>query len=112
MFTAKRLSKIGAASIFIFVLLFFPTGSWAVDSVLTDTLEPKKLQLVSGKSIILRSPEPVTRVYVGVPMIASIKLLTPNEILIMGNFTGTTNLILWQNKKISAIYHLDVAYDI
>ena len=112
MFTAKGLSQMGAASILVFVLLFFPPGSWAIDSVFLDTQEPRKLQLVSGKSIILRSPEPVTRVYVGVPMIASIKLLTPNEMLIMGNLTGTTNLILWQNKKISAIYHLDVAYDI
>ena len=112
MFTARGFTEIGAVSILAFVLLFFPPGLWAVDSVLTDTLEPKKLQLVTGKSIILRSPEPLTRVYVGVPMIASIKLLTPNEILIMGNFTGNTNLILWQNKKISAIYDLDVAYDI
>jgi pilus assembly protein CpaC len=116
MFAAKEFSQIGAASILIFVLLFFPSGSWAIDSVFPDTQEPKKLQLVSGKSIILRSPEPVTRVSVGVPMIASIKLLTPHEMLIIGNiignFTGTTNLILWQDKKVSAIYDLDVVYDI
>jgi pilus assembly protein CpaC len=112
MFTAKGLSKIGAASILIFVLLFSPPGSWAVDSVFPDTQEPKKLQLVSGKSIILRSHGPITRVSVGVPMIASIKILSPHEILIMGNFTGTTNLILWQNKKVSDIYDLDVVYDI
>jgi len=112
MFTAKGLSEIGAVSILIFVLLFFTSGSWAVDSVFPDTQEPKKLQLVSGKSIILRSPEPVTRVSVGVPMIAGIKILSPHEMLIMGNFTGATNLILWQGKKVSAIYDLDVVYDI
>ncbi len=112
MFAAKEFSQIGAASILIFVLLFFPSGSWAIDSVFPDTQEPKKLQLVSGKSIILRSPEPVTRVSVGVPMIAGIKILSPHEMLIIGNFTGTTNLILWQGKKVSAIYDLDVVYDI
>jgi pilus assembly protein CpaC len=112
MFTAKGLSKIGAASILIFVSLFFSSGSWAVDPVFLDTQEPRKLQMVSGKSIILRSHEPVKRVSVGVPMIAGIKLLTPHEILITGNITGATNLILWQNKKVSAIYELDVIYDI
>ncbi|MEA3385814.1 MAG: type II and III secretion system protein family protein [Thermodesulfobacteriota bacterium] len=112
MFTARGFIQIGAASIFIFVLLFFPTGLWAVDSVFLDTQEPRKLQLVSGKTIILRSHKPVTRISVGIPMIAGIKLLTPYEMLITGNLTGTTNLILWQGKKVSAVYDLDVVYDI
>ncbi len=112
MFAAKGFSQIGAASILIFVLLFFSSGSWAVDSVFTDTQKPKKLQLVSGQSIILKSPEPIKRVSVGVPMIAGIKILSPHEMLIIGNFTGATNLILWQGKKVSAIYDLDVVYDI
>jgi pilus assembly protein CpaC len=112
MFTAKGFSRIGAVSTLISVLLSFSSGSWALDSVFPDTREPKKLQLVSGKSIILRSHEPVTRVSVGVPMIASIKILSSHEILIIGNVTGATNLILWQNKKVSVIYDLDVVYDI
>jgi pilus assembly protein CpaC len=110
MFIARGQMRV--ASILVFVLLFFLPESWAVDSVLTDTLEPKKLQLVTGKTIVLRTSEPVKRISVGVPVIASIKMLSPHEILIMGNFTGTTNLILWQNKKISTVYDLDVVYDI
>jgi len=112
MFTASGHNKIRAAFILVFVLLFFSPGPWAADSVFLDTHEPRKLQLVSGKSIILKSPEPIKRISVGVPMIASIKLLTPHEILITGNFTGATNLILWQGKKVSAVYDLDVVYDI
>jgi pilus assembly protein CpaC len=112
MFTAKGLSRMGAASILVFVLLFSPPGSWAIDSVILDTHEPKKLQLVSGKSIILRSPESIERVSSGQPIIANVRLLSPYEVLVTGNYTGITNLIIWRNKKVSVFYDLEVVYDI
>ena len=112
MFTARGLSRMGAASILVFVLLFFPPGSWAIDSVVLDTQEPKKLQLVSGKSIILRSSESIERVSSGQPIIANVRLLSPYEVLVTGNYTGITNLIIWRNKKVSVFYDLEVVYDI
>ena len=112
MFTAKGFSQIGAASILVFVLLFSPPGSWAIDSVILDTQEPRKLKLVSGKSIVLRSSESIERVSSGQPIIANVRLLSPYEVLVTGNYTGITNLIIWTNKKVSVFYDLEVVYDI
>ena len=112
MFTAKGLSQIGAASILVFALLVSPPGSWAIDSVIIDTQEPRTLKLVSGKSIILRSPESIERVSSGQPIIANVKLLSPYEVLVTGNYTGITNLIIWKNKKVSVFYDVEVVYDI
>jgi len=113
MFILRKLNKKKTASfIFALVLLIFSAGSRAAGSVLPETLEPQKLELVSGKSIILRTSEPIKRVSVGVPIIADFVIISPHEIYIVGNITGNTTLTLWRNKKISAIYDLEVAYDI
>jgi len=114
MFILRKLNKKKTAS-FIFivpVLLIFFASSWAAGSVLPETREPRKLELVSGKSIILRTSEPIKRISVGVPMIADFVIISPHEIYILGNITGITTLTLWQNKKIFSIYDLEVAYDI
>jgi pilus assembly protein CpaC len=101
-----------------FILAFFvgtlSAGSWAMDSGVLQTREAEKLQLVVGKSIVLKSPKPVKRVSVGDPEIADFILISPHEIYITGKAPGITNLTLWQNKnkKVSAIYDLEVAHDI
>jgi len=117
MFTAKGLSKIGTSSVILIfmmlMLLFFLPGSWAADSLLPATIEHGKIELVIGKSIILKRSERVKRVSIADPEIASFVLLSPSQIYIIGKTAGITNLTLWQNKnKVSAIYDLDVAYDI
>ena len=114
MFILRKLNEKKTASFILIalVLLIFSARSWAAGSVLPETREPRKLELVSGKSIILRTSEPIKRVSVGVPMIADFVIISPHEIYIVGNITGITTLTLWQNKKIFAIYDLEVVYDI
>ncbi len=114
MFILRKLNKKKTASFILIalVLLIFSARSWAAGSVLPETLEPRKLEIVSGKSIILRTSEPIKRVSVGVPIIADFVIISPHEIYIVGNITGITTLTLWQNKKIFAIYDLEVVYDI
>ena len=112
MFILRGLMHRGTASIIIAVLLVFSARSWAAASVLPDTQEPRRLQIVSGKSIILRSSAPIKRISIGIPLIVDFVLLSPREIYITGNITGTTNMILWQDKKVAAIYDVDVVYDI
>jgi pilus assembly protein CpaC len=92
--------------------LVFSAISRAADSVPPEIEKAKKLQVVVGKSIILKSPKPVKRVSIADPEIAAFVLLSPNEIYITGKASGITNLTLWQNKKISVIYDLEVDYDI
>ena len=105
--------KIKSASIvFILVLLIFQTISIASDVFEPQTVEARKLTLVSGKSIVLRSALPVSRISIAAPAVADFLLLSANEIYITGKAAGTTNLILWQKKKLVAIYDLEVAYDL
>jgi pilus assembly protein CpaC len=114
MFLSKKYYKKGTVSVIIItlILLVFPAISWAVDSELPETEKPKKLQLVIGKSIILKNSKPVDRLSIADPAIAKFILLSPKEIYLIGKTAGITNLTLWQNEKIYAIYDLEVDYDI
>ncbi len=108
-----RYGKIkSVALVFILALLIFPTNSLASNGIELQTLETQKLTLVSGKSIVLRSTEPVSRVSIAAPEVADFLILSANEIYITGKAAGSTNLTLWQNKKLVSIFDLEVGYDL
>ncbi|MBW2741795.1 MAG: pilus assembly protein N-terminal domain-containing protein, partial [Deltaproteobacteria bacterium] len=116
---SKEFAKRRSVSIIIMYVLslvllglVFSAISRAANYMPPEIEKPKKLQVVVGKSIILKSPTPVKRIDIADPEIAAFVLLSPNEIYITGKTSGITNLTLWQNKKISAIYDLEVDYDI
>jgi len=100
-----------ALAIFL-MLIIVPVGSWAADSLVQNTMEAKKLNLISGKSTILKSTLPIKRVSIADPEIADFLLLSPHEIYLTGKTAGTTNLTMWQNGKVTEIYDLEVAYDL
>jgi len=109
-----RIGKKGefALIISIVTLLIVYGEVSAADSVFTVTRQPRTLKLISGKSIILKSSQPVSRISEPTPTIAEALPLSPHEIYISGKAAGTTTLILWQKEGISAIYDIEVAYDI
>jgi len=111
-FAKRRSVAIIIMYVLSLVLLGFSAISRAADSAPPEIKKPKKLQVVVGKSIILKSPKIVKRVSIADPDIAAFIILSPNEIYITGKAAGITNLTLWQNKKITAIYDLEVDYDI
>lgn len=84
----------------------------AADSVITGPVTPQPLQMISGKSTILKSTLPVKRVSIADPEVADFILLSPNEIYVTAKKAGTTNLTLWQNGRLNAIYDLEVSYDL
>jgi pilus assembly protein CpaC len=98
--------------VFMLVMALLPKISPASNGIEMQTLETEKLTLVSGKSIVLRSTEPISRVSIAAPEVADFLILSANEIYITGKAAGSTNLTLWQNKKLVAIYDLEVAYDL
>ena len=98
--------------LFMMILLIFSSKSLAAASFFLETRNSEKLDLVVGKSVILKSSEPVKRVSIAAPEIADFVVLSPREIYLTGKTAGATNLTLWQNKKVAAIYDLEVAYDI
>jgi pilus assembly protein CpaC len=96
----------------VVTLLISYGGCLAADSIFTVTRQPRILKLVLGKSIVLRSSQPVKRISEPTPEIAEAIPLSPYEIYINGKASGTTTLILWQKEGIAAIYDIEVAYDI
>jgi pilus assembly protein CpaC len=94
------------------VLFIFPAITAAESTFELEAFAAKKLELVSGKSKILRSTSPIKRLSIADPEIADFLLLSANEIYIKGKSAGATNLTLWQNKSVVAVYDLEVVYDL
>ena len=94
----------------LFVMI--PTVALAAGSMVQETREPKQLNLISGKSTILKSAVPIKRVSIANPEIANFLLLSSKEIYLTGKTAGTTNLTLWQNNKMIEFYDIEVAYDL
>ena len=84
----------------------------AQNRVLPGSEMPEKLELVSGKSVLLRLEQPINRVSIASPDTASYLLLSPREIYITGKAAGSTNLILWKEDDTVEIFDLVVSYDI
>ena len=99
--------------VFVFLLVVSPR-CWAADptGVISEEQRPIKLSVAVGKSIIIRSPLPVKRISLAAPEIADFVLLSPSQIYVTGKAPGITNLILWENERISAVYDLEVAPDV
>ena len=76
------------------------------------SIETRKFSLSSGKSIVLRSDSPIQRISIANPDIADFILMSPQEIYITAKEAGPTNLMLWQDNRVTAIYDLVVRYDI
>jgi pilus assembly protein CpaC len=72
----------------------------------------QQLDLLSGKSIVLTSNQAVKRVSIANPDIADFILLSPKELYITGKAAGTTNMTLWQNGRVVAVYDINVRYDV
>ena len=100
------------ATFLIVLVLVFPLNSFSAGLIEVESLEARKLELVSGKSVVLKSPVPIKRVSVAAPEVADFLLLSPKEIYLTGKTAGTTNMTLWQNGRVSAIYDLEVVYDL
>lgn len=110
----KRIVYILAIGLLAFLtsLVIFSNSSWAAQQYSLKDYKSKRLELVVGKSVILKSPDKVKRISVAAPEVADFKLLSPYEIYITGKAAGITNLTLWHNKKVVSIYDLEVSYDI
>ncbi|SDB29085.1 pilus assembly protein CpaC [Desulfonatronum thiosulfatophilum] len=84
----------------------------APDEVIVDMDHPRRLQLEYGRAVILRAPREVDRALVADPDVVSVRAISAREIYLRPTSAGTTNLMLWQGNEISAIYELEVRYEI
>ncbi len=68
------------------------------------------MNLVIGKSTLLRLPSAIDRISVGNPNVADVTLIGGRELYLLGKTVGSTNVILW--RKGGATIIIDVAVNI
>lgn len=71
-----------------------------------------ELHLLVGRSLVLTSPTPLTRVSVADPSIADALVVTPNQVLVNGKKVGTVSLVLWDQSGQSQSFDVYVDLDI
>lgn len=113
--------KISITMLCSVVLLSWVTSASARDILIPSSIPPKKLTLISGKSVIFDFSVPIKKklgIAVGDPeILTAIRLpqrndAPPKRLYLIGNKAGVTNLTLWQEKELMTIYDIEVKYDI
>jgi pilus assembly protein CpaC len=107
-------AKIGQTTVrgIIFFLVLVLSGAYAINAMAAAQVETKRIELVSGKSVVLRTETAVKRISIANPAIADFNLLSPTEVYLTGKEAGTTNLTMWQDGRLTAVYDLVVSYDV
>ncbi|MDR3566497.1 MAG: type II and III secretion system protein family protein [Syntrophobacteraceae bacterium] len=72
-----------------------------------------KIDLVAGKSVVIKSAVPIIRVSSANESVATVAAISPNQVYVTaGKTPGVTNITLWQAQdKIVAIYNVEVSPD-
>ena len=105
--------RITGVALFMSIILLIPLSHFAqAGSVYIESFEPKKLKLIAGKSIVIKSTAPINRISEPDSEIATAVALSPKEIYVSAKGAGATSLMLWQEKRLTAVYDIEVAYDI
>lgn len=65
------------------------------EGVQTMAVTGNKLDIALGKSRMVNLAEPISRVAVGNPAVADVKILNRKQVWILGMGIGSTNLMLW-----------------
>ena len=80
------------------------------DAVVEQTQIGPEMDLVIGKSTLMRLPTPIDRISVGNPAVADVTLISPHELYLLGKTVGATNVILWRKGGTATI--IDVAVNV
>lgn len=69
------------------------------------------LELIIGKSTLMRIPSPIERISVGNPNIADVSLISPVELYLLGKNYGSTNLLIWRKGGATSAIDVNVSID-
>jgi pilus assembly protein CpaC len=73
---------------------------------------PGELHLLVGRSLVLTSPTPLTRVSVADPAVADALVVTPTQVLVNGKEAGAVSLVLWDENGQSQSFDVYVDLDV
>jgi pilus assembly protein CpaC len=71
-----------------------------------------QLRVMAGKSLLLRSPEPLQRVSITDPSLATGLIVSPSQVLIHGFAPGSVTLMLWDSHERARSFTLNVELDV
>ncbi|MBN9460332.1 MAG: type II and III secretion system protein family protein [Burkholderiales bacterium] len=69
------------------------------------------MNLVVGKSTLVRLPGPIERISVGNPAVADVTLISARELYLLGKTFGSTNVIMWRRGGPTTIIDVSVSAD-
>lgn len=69
------------------------------------------MDLTIGKSTVLRMPSAVSRISMGNPSVADVRLVSPTELYLLGKTYGSTNLIVWRHSGAPVAIDVNVNID-
>lgn len=93
-------------------ILSIPCLALAAEFSALESRSINKLDLLVGKSLVLKSHEPTKRVSIANPDIADFVLISPTELYLTGKAVGTTNMTLWQGNGGYQVFDLTVGFDV
>ena len=67
------------------------------------------INIFAGRSVVVSSAEPLKRVSVTDPAVASATIITPRQVLVHGHMPGGVTLILWDESEQMRSFELEVA---
>ena len=70
-----------------------------------------QMNLIVGKSTLLRLPEALERMSIANPSIADVTLISERELYLLGKDLGTTNLIIWAKNGQATVIDISVSAD-
>ena len=70
------------------------------------------LRVFAGRSLLVTSPEPLERVSITDPDIATAVITSANQVLIHGKVPGIVTLLIWDEQERSRAFDLQVEFDI
>ena len=88
------------------VLAFSPRSVRAQSPVLADSIV--KLALSIGRSIPLTTTDPIIKVAVANPEVATVVVVTERDVLISGKALGETDVVLWSTNRPRTHYRVTV----
>jgi pilus assembly protein CpaC len=99
-------------AVMVALVLSTVCSSGASELVVGETQAIRKLNLIAGKSMVLKSKDQVKRISIADPEVADFVLISPKEIYLTGKNTGVTNMTLWHTNGSYNIFDLNVGFDV
>ena len=106
-----------AGVLVLLAMLWATQPAFAADEVRIElgngNLSGKEINVAVGKSLIVYSPKRIKEIIIGNPAVTDVKLISSQQVLLLGKSAGRTNLAFRDSKKnVIALLDVVVGYDI